>query len=305
MATVHADQKGNTIVFCPHCGIQKKTNVSKYIGHNITIKCTCGQSFKCHFEYAPIEREKEAVVPKTEKSGFGTKALLVLPVDVTGQSLFSCPDCGFKKKFEAPPAFSKRPEYTINCRCGRMYYCRFQTSTIDNHDQKQAKYPLLKNGEANDIKPRVYVLGENNTASIVCEKCGHRHVVDPEKESIPVRPFWFRCRCGHTFPCRIEKRQKFRKKLQLHGKYVDRRNNREDYLVINDLSLAGIGFTPFKAKHGIKEGDILDVNFTLDNSKETEIKRSVRIRNVFDDKIGAEFIERPLYDGDLGLYLLP
>jgi hypothetical protein len=206
---------------------------------------------------------------------------------------------------EAPPQFSTGSEYRIKCRCGQIYDCRFQSSAGDKHDPQQEKYPLLREGEANCIKPKVYGLGENHTASIVCEKCGRRHVVDPDGDSIPMRPFWFRCGCGHTFPCRIERRQNFRKRLKLHGRYLDRRTKREDYLVVNDLSIGGIGFTPFAAKHGLREGDILDVSFTLDDGKRTEINRCIRITNVSDEKIGAEFVVRALYDSELGLYLLP
>ncbi|MGM0427006.1 MAG: PilZ domain-containing protein [Thermodesulfobacteriota bacterium] len=248
----YADQKGNALISCPYCGRKKGGNVSKYIGRELTIRCTCGQRFKCRFEYERMGTEDKDAALKADQS-----------------------------------------------------YHQFESAATKDAVPKQVECFSIRNGEASDTEIRVlYLFGKNGTANIVCEKCGFTQLADPKDDPVLRRPFWFRCKCGNVFPCRIEQRQYYRKRVQLQGTYINHRTRLKNSMLINNLSFSGIGFTVLKGQDTIKQGDIMDVSFTLDDGRATEINRSIQVKTVRDRQIGCEFLEKPFYDKELGYYLL-
>lgn len=304
MNIIYADPKGNALISCPYCGRKREANVSKHIGRELVIKCNCGQTFACRFECEDSGEKEKHGIRETDQRGSTDTAPLVLHADTAGGALFTCPNCGFEKEVKSPGESSIGIPYRIRCRCGETYTCRFEPPAIENPEQKQGEYFPLKEGISSPTRAHVYTVGENGKASIVCQKCGIEHLINPKDDALLRGLFWLRCKCGHTSLCRIEQRRHFRKKVDLKGTYINRRTGVEDYTLIEDISLGGISLVPFKGKHPIVEGDILNVVFNLDDEQRTVINRMVRVKNVYPEKVGCEFLEIPLYDKELGFYLL-
>ncbi len=74
-------------------------------------------------------------------------------------------------------------------------------------------------------------------------------------------------------------------------------------MVVTDISFEGINIVVFNA-YDLEQGDLLDVDFALNDARETEIRRTVRIKRISKKRIGCEFIKDRAYDKQLGFYLL-
>jgi hypothetical protein len=305
MNTIYTDPHGNALISCPHCGKTQKANVSKYIGHELVVNCNCGQAFVCRFEYEDVGEKKTYGVGKMDQKGNADTPPLVLHLDTAGRATFTCPNCGYEKTLKAPGESSRAVCYQVKCKCGQTYACRFEPSAIHKPEQTEGTYSPLEDGEASHGRVHVYIVGKNGTASIVCRKCGSERRVNPKDDAVLRYPFRYRCKCGHTFVCRIEQREHYRKELSLKGKYINQRTGDEDYTLIKDISLGGLSIMPFNGSDKIREGDILKVSFDLEDGKGTVIDRLVRVKSVLEKKVGCEFLEKPLYDQELGFYSLP
>lgn len=100
-----------------------------------------------------------------------------------------------------------------------------------------------------------------------------------------------------------EKREHIRKKTILNGKFLNTRTKRRGRFHTLDISFRGLKFT-FESRHRIAQGDILMISFKLDNTQTTEITRKVRAVYINEKQVGAEMINPPPLDPDLGFYLM-
>jgi len=98
-------------------------------------------------------------------------------------------------------------------------------------------------------------------------------------------------------------RRYYRKQVNLNGEYLNRRTGSFGAVLVADVSFKGLKFTTL-GSHDIEVGDRLQVSFTLDNTKQSHIKRKVLAKHVQDQDIGAEFVNPPEYDKELGFYLI-
>lgn len=101
----------------------------------------------------------------------------------------------------------------------------------------------------------------------------------------------------------IKTKASFRKKVLLSGDYRHFSKKEHGYIMVKDLSIHGIGFETMRP-HNIEPDDILDVTFTLDDSKRSIIKRKVVIHLVEGRYLSAEFYNPPPYDKNMGFYLM-
>jgi hypothetical protein len=225
----------------------------------------------------------------------------IIYADQNGNAIIVCPDCGKKKQANVSKYLGRQP--SIKCSCGNKFECRFEPSDMESSVDKRAEYFTLESGELSRMKERVYPSVERGEANIVCDKCGRGVVLNPKDDPVLVRTFGFRCPCGNIFPCRIEQRKQYRRRVALKGSYVNRATRDRNPMTVRDISLGGIGFHA-PEKHGVHKDDILEVTFTLDDERETEIKRMVIVKAINGWKIGCEFLEKPLYDRELGFYLM-
>ncbi|MBF0301512.1 MAG: PilZ domain-containing protein [Desulfamplus sp.] len=105
----------------------------------------------------------------------------------------------------------------------------------------------------------------------------------------------------------IEFRQHFRKKVGLPGVCLMEKNNTRCDIIIKDISLGGVGvefiFVHKKYMAEIEVGDVIFVEFKLDNLKETIINKRCTVKIKMDNMIGAEFNDEN-YSKVLGFYLM-
>jgi len=220
-------------------------------------------------------------------------------VDRKDSGLVVCPNCGKKKSIELSKYTCHK--LSVSCSCGKKFTYRIKSERI--LPEKDGVYFSSRNGESSDIKEKVCFVAGKGPANIICEKCGFIRVVTSEEVPLLKEPFSFHCKCGNAFPCRIDERKNYRKSTQLSGEYVNRRTSRKDNMVVIDISFEGIGIMVFNA-YDLQQGDLLDVDFALNDARETEIKRTVRIKRISKKRIGCDFLKDRAYDKHLGFYLL-
>jgi hypothetical protein len=79
--------------------------------------------------------------------------------------------------------------------------------------------------------------------------------------------------------------------------------NKTGFMGVKDVSYSSISFE-LEKKDDITIGDILGVRFVLDDGKKSEIHRTVRVMNVRNKLIGAEFSDTQVFDIELCYYLM-
>lgn len=153
-------------------------------------------------------------------------------------------------------------------------------------------------------------LSDKNTAFFECPKCHISKESDVSKyknleTSIKLK---VKCRCGNVYEVILERRKQFRKTTRLSGKFRYSSPSGEEQngtMTVLDISKGG-----FKLKILIepkfKKDDIIEVEFNLDNSSKTLIKKHVLVRNIKDTIVNVEFCSfDPNDSGDkaIGFYL--
>ena len=101
----------------------------------------------------------------------------------------------------------------------------------------------------------------------------------------------------------LERRQYYRKDVQLAGSFENAETGETGDLLIENLSLNGLGFTTL-LNHRLARNDIIKVVFRLDDSRRSELIRLVRVRYINEHYVGCQFTDQKSYDGDLGFYLM-
>ncbi len=154
-----------------------------------------------------------------------------------------------------------------------------------------------------DMVEKSFYVGEHGWVTIVCPHCGKAKDLEvcklpPEKRKLRVR-----CKCAKIFVANIEYRKKFRKLVQLPGEYVNLDTEDWGKIVVEDISMGGIGFSTVK-RHDIKGGDLLELTFTLDTSPPRTVSKKVRVLRVDKLRIGSQYVMRMERDPDIGLYLM-
>jgi hypothetical protein len=126
-----------------------------------------------------------------------------------------------------------------------------------------------------------------------------------------------RCKCGHSFSIFFEFRENHRRELCVDGYY---RPIREVYVrgtvrtvptsegfvgvLVQDISRTGIGFV-VPTGHELKVGDRVEVMFTLDDAKRSQVERTAVVRRLAEGNyLGCEFTDFGHVDKDTGFYLM-
>ncbi|MBF0468391.1 MAG: diguanylate cyclase [Desulfamplus sp.] len=101
-----------------------------------------------------------------------------------------------------------------------------------------------------------------------------------------------------------EKNKIHYKDVMLPGDYTHFNKNDHGHITVRRLSMRAIEFETMRQQHKIEPEDILDMTFTLDDSKRSLIKRRLRIDSVEEKYIKAQFYNPPPYDKNLGFYFM-
>jgi hypothetical protein len=154
---------------------------------------------------------------------------------------------------------------------------------------------------------RVYPT-DSNKATFICPKCKKTKTADVSKYvkmSTTVRVN-STCSCGHKWTSILEKRKQYRKSVNLPGTYElikDGESQDRGGMKILDLSGGGVKMK-LNVERNLEVGDHLDIEFHLDDTKRTLIKKGVTIRNRDGVYVGASFRYADAYDPVLGFYLM-
>lgn len=95
----------------------------------------------------------------------------------------------------------------------------------------------------------------------------------------------------------------FRKKVSLMGDFKHFSRKIFGRITVHDISMQGISFETRKPE-GFEIGDLLDVNFTLDDRNRSLIKRRVSVRIIEGKRITGDYYNPPPHDKHLGFYLM-
>lgn len=149
---------------------------------------------------------------------------------------------------------------------------------------------------------------DDNRATFVCDVCEHARIADVSRyknigKALTVK---CRCKCGHQFEVTLEKRGMLRKSVNFAGTYThisSLGDKIEGHMTVRNLSRKGLQLE-LNTNHDFQVGDVLDVDFRLDDVGRSPVLKSVVIRNVKGRKLGTEFSEAEAFDKMLGMYLL-
>ena len=139
---------------------------------------------------------------------------------------------------------------------------------------------------------KVFVTG-NNMAVFECPQCNNAKRVDVSKykdirQAVRIK---VKCSCGHSYIVVLERRKHFRKDVNFPGTYTQvLPDYREDKggITVKDLSRAGAKIK-LNVEKDFKIGDILSVEFSLDDKQRSLIKKEAVIRKISDLYLGVEF----------------
>jgi len=145
-------------------------------------------------------------------------------------------------------------------------------------------------------------VSENGFAPITCPNCGLTKQVPVANYCGTKNVIKVRCKCQKTFSTELEFRQHYRKPTDLTGRYDIITDAGGGRAIIKDLSKNGVGFM-VSGIHNVRVGHKILIDFTLDNQKQTPLRKRAVVRSVNNNRIGCEFKKDLAFEKDLGFYL--
>jgi hypothetical protein len=138
-------------------------------------------------------------------------------------------------------------------------------------------------------EPKKTYVRPDNTVVLTCPNCGLQEEVQAEEFKNYKNKLKVKCRCQETFMVFLEFRNRVRKKTRLRGTYINySQKDSSGFLIIQDISLTGLSFTSLDLKN-FKVGDVLRVEFTLDDESRTEISNDINVRNIRKKSVGCKY----------------
>ncbi|MDO9263078.1 MAG: PilZ domain-containing protein [Desulfosalsimonadaceae bacterium] len=155
---------------------------------------------------------------------------------------------------------------------------------------------------------KIYI-HEDNTAVFVCPECQKTSIKDVSKYASQnkIPRLKAKCTCGHSYEVFLEKRKKFRKPADLPGTYKYAPENMSvpehtGAITVKDLSYTGLRIK-LQLMPRFKVGDMLWVEFRLDDANRSLIKKKVIVKNMKGLSAGLEYASPQSHDSVLGFYL--
>lgn len=93
------------------------------------------------------------------------------------------------------------------------------------------------------------------------------------------------------------------KEVTLSGEFRHINRYGQGYVTVVKLSVQGVCFRTLRQSN-LRPGDMLDLTFTLDDSRQSLIERKVTVASVEDRLVEGVFYNPPPYDKNLGFYLM-
>ena len=151
-------------------------------------------------------------------------------------------------------------------------------------------------------QPKKVFVSEDDMATITCPACGLTRQVSVASYCGKKSRIKVRCKCERKFTVDLEFRQHHRKETDLDGFYDIEADTGGGNAKVKDISLSGIGFT-VTGVHNVKIGQKIQIEFVLDDTKQTTLKKTAVVKSVNDNRIGCEFHKEQAFEKDLGFYL--
>lgn len=135
-----------------------------------------------------------------------------------------------------------------------------------------------------------------------CPQCGNSKSIDTTGKNYALKKFKATCRCSAILRGQFEFRRHYRKKVRLPGSFVHPESGIRGNIIIENISLMGLGFTCLR-KHDYHKGDELEVTFTLDDPQKSKVTLQVTVIYIQERFIGALRRDSQIEQPALGFYL--
>ncbi len=153
-------------------------------------------------------------------------------------------------------------------------------------------------------------LTENKTVTTTCPRCGKSKTADASPYCAIDKPVRLKinCSCGHQYPVFLERRRHYRKAVDLRGSFFHKAYNgivTQGGMTVKNLSRNGVRLR-LDMDQNIRVGDSVFVDFNLDDSARSKIRKEVIARHKRGSIVDAEFAsvsEGDPSDRALGFYL--
>lgn len=143
----------------------------------------------------------------------------------------------------------------------------------------------------------------NGLVMFVCQDCGKAQKEQAQAYKGTRGPVKIQCKCGNAYEVEIEFRKSCRKETRLDGVYSTSTSSNWGKMIVRDLSMQGCKIETLNASLLHRDEEI-KIEFRLNNSKNSLIKKRAIVRYVSNIYVGCEFKESGAsFDPDLGFYL--
>jgi len=144
----------------------------------------------------------------------------------------------------------------------------------------------------------------NGLVMFVCQDCGKVQKEQAQAYKGIRGPVKIQCKCGNAYDVEIEFRRSCRKETRLDGIYSTASTpGNWVKMIVKDLSMQGCKFETPKANL-LNPDEEIKIEFRLNNSKNSLIRKRAIVRYVSNNYVGCEFKESvAALDPDLGFYL--
>jgi len=143
-----------------------------------------------------------------------------------------------------------------------------------------------------------------DTATLRCPNCNRKKIMQLSQYNIrkPKNRIKCCCSCGHTFRAALEQRGHNIKDMKLWGTYTSKELGKWcDPMTIKRLNARGVTLL-LKVNQKIPPGYKLQLEFVLDDGKQSMVKKEVVVTATDGPYLSAEFASREHFD-NLGPYL--
>ena len=154
------------------------------------------------------------------------------------------------------------------------------------------------------MKPLTVHVRADNSATLTCPICGMvKHFSAAPYYSIR-HSMIVRCSCKASFPIQLNFRRNFRKLTNLPGTYhiISAGSSGSGIIQVTNLSRGGAEFTVSGGHNLVKDLEI-NLEFQLNDKKQTVLKKQAVIKTVRQNVIGCEFKCSGEMDKALGFFL--
>lgn len=153
-------------------------------------------------------------------------------------------------------------------------------------------------------------ISSDNKATLACPECDRSRTFDvtPYLKVSKAVTIKVKCPCGNRFPVQLERRRHFRKSVHFEGTFSRTAQGRDvdrGRVAVLDLSRTGVKLR-LNDNSSLGVGDTILLEFELDDSKRSRIRKESIIRRIDGFDLGAEFASTDPSDPDakaIGFYL--